>query len=134
MATVFVRTEIPAPAPTAKSDDRLSPDVVASLISAPLEPVCKPYPLRGANVKLEPVSNTPLLAEYVPAPENCANVSAVVLRVIGLFVVNTQPVLSFVVPSSMNTNIPDVTSALVFASVERVSTYGVEPSPTVVTT
>jgi hypothetical protein len=57
-----------------------------------------------------------------------------VLRVIGLFVVRTQPVLSFVVPSSIKTNIPDVTSALVFASAERVRTYAVDPSPTVVTT
>ena len=42
IATVFVRTEIPLPAPTAKSEVIFRPDVVASLISAPLAPVCNP--------------------------------------------------------------------------------------------
>jgi hypothetical protein len=60
IATVLVRTVIPLPAPTAKSEDKLRPDVVASLISAPVAPVCNQYPALGSNVKFVPVSNTPL--------------------------------------------------------------------------
>jgi hypothetical protein len=55
-------------------------------------------------------------ATICPAPENCAKLKFVVSSVIGLFVVRTYPLSAPAVPSSTNTNNPEVTSAEVFAS------------------
>jgi hypothetical protein len=98
IATVLVRTEIPLPAPTARSVVRFRPDVVASLIAAPLAPVSRPLPLSGAKEKTEPLRTTPLLAVYVPAPENCSNTSAGSVPTVVTSLIQTQPVLARVLP------------------------------------
>ena len=46
------------------------PEVDGRRTAAPDVPVCKPPVVVGVNVKLVPVSVTPLDAVYVPAPEN----------------------------------------------------------------
>ena len=55
------------------------------------------------------------------------NVNEVVFRLIVSFVVSTKPWSPFVVPSSTNTNIPEVTSTLALASVDLA---GVPPEAT----
>ena len=76
-----------------------------------------PVPAPTANVV--PVSVRPAPPAYVPAPENCVNVSAVVPSVIASSVVRTQPVFPLAVPSDTKVNRPAVTSALRFASSAR---------------
>ena len=72
-----------------------------------------------------PDLDRPVPASTAPAPENCVNVKSVVPRLTEL-VVKTYPLSPFVVPCSTNTNSPDVTSALEFAS----SDLGAAPLPT----
>ena len=55
-----------------------------------------------------PVIEIPVPAASCPAPENCVKVSAVVPTVTVPFVVNTQPLLSFAVPSSTKAKAPGV--------------------------
>ena len=72
---VLVPTVIPLPAPIANPLASVAaPELVASLIAPPLESVCKPPVVDGANVKLVPVRSTPLEDVNVPAPENCEKV------------------------------------------------------------
>ena len=62
-----------------------------------------------------------VLAVYDPAPENCVNRICVVPTVIGLFVVQTQPVSACVAPNSTNVNALAI-SVFTSKSVARVNT------------
>ena len=66
-----------------------------------------------------PLFDMPVPAMICPAPENCVKVRSETPRVIEPVVVSTQPEEALRVPSVMKVNMPDVTSASVSASVER---------------
>ena len=63
-----------------------------------------------------PVNVNPVPAVYVPAPENCDQVTAVTPSVPPGLTVHTQPVSPNVAPSWINVN-ADTNSAQLFASV-----------------
>ena len=88
--------------------------VVTPLIFTVSLAICNVLPTFTLSVV--PDLERPSPASTAPAPENCVNVNAVLSRVMSSFVVSTYPWSAFAVPSSTNTNKPEVTSALALAS------------------
>ena len=82
-----------------------------------------------------PILLRPLPAMMEPAPENCWNVMGVVPTTTGALLVHTQPESALTVPCSTNVNAPgNSLPGAPSMSSARVSSNGVLPSPTTVTT